>query len=107
MTKAKKRAKRKSIKKAVKKRHKKEKRRAKKTLKKKKARAELVEEGRKRVDWASMPGEEPTEEEYLDEDYPAEEGFGIEEEKVRPPEDDYSKLPTEIENIEEEEEELS
>jgi hypothetical protein len=62
---------------------------------------------KRKVNWAALPGEEPTEEEYLDEDYPEEEGFGTEEgtvEKVKAPEDDYEKLPIETENVEEEEE---
>jgi len=61
---------------------------------------------KRKVNWAALPGEEPTEEEYLDEDYPEEEGFGSEEatvEKIKGPEDDYEKLPIEAENVEEEE----
>ena len=62
------------------------------------------EETRK-VNWAALPGEEPTEEEYLDEDYPETEGFGTEEESTAPKkaEDDYVKEPAEKEIVEEEE----
>ena len=73
----------------------------KKVKKAKKITAKEVE-GRK-VNWATLPGEEPTEEEYLDEEYPEEEGFGTEEGAIKAPEADYEKTPVETEDVEEEE----
>ena len=66
--------------------------------------AKTGKEETRKVNWAALPGEEPTEEEYLDEDYPETEGFGTEEESTAPKkaEDDYVKAPVEQETVDEE-----
>jgi len=64
---------------------------------KKKAIKEKISEVKSKINWEIFPDEEPTEKEYLDEEYPEDEGFGKDETDIM---DDYEKVPREEEDLE-------